>query len=799
MIKGKYKWIVQERDSASNKKAICEIIDCILYNRGITTKEDKDFFFSASLEKMHNPMDLPDMKKAIERIEKAKTEKITIYGDYDVDGITSTSILYMFLKENGYDVDYYVPDRLTEGYGFNIDAIQHIKSTGTRLIISVDTGIASIKEVEYAKEIGLDIIITDHHECQEVLPKACAVINPKRPDSIYPFGELAGVGVTFKLIHGLAITWGNVNTIWKYLDIVAVGTVADIVPLVDENRIIVKYAFDTIPSTWNIGLEALLEITGNKNKKISSGIIGFQIAPRLNATGRLGDAKKGIELFTTTDKEIAKKIAHELNEENKKRQEIEQNILNLAVEKIKQTPEIKKQKVIVVASEGWHNGVLGIVSSRITEKYYKPSIVLSIENGIATGSARSIEGFSIFDALCDSSIYLDKFGGHDMAAGLSLSEKQLEAFAKHINEYAQVVMDKETLTRKIKIDCELKEEHIQLSTVEALEKLEPHGVGNPTPVFMYKGKVYSSQGIGADGKHLKMKLYTPSQSIDAVGFNMGGKEELIGQDEEIQLVGSLQKNEWLGNITPQFIVKDIQSSETENISSQYYFSLYKTLKEPTIEQLKKNVWKEQAKVTLDSIKDETGIILLVHTKQGLEEIDFYIKNNGNTFTSDVQICYISSCEQNNNIILVNGITEGIDLSKYSRIIQYEPDWRANPISNQYIISNYDYHINQLQYMIPKREDCIALYRFLKQLYSKKTNQISMHVLKRELKLNQMTEYKILQILDIFKELRLITYEYKEDNGVIIFEISEGIKTDLEKSARYICLSEFDTNLRNLDN
>lgn len=697
MIIGNYKWTMKNNHGLlENSKTSQEIIDAILTERGIMTPEEKKLFLSPDLEKMHNPMELPDMAKAVARIEAAKAsgEKITIYGDYDVDGITSTSILYLFLKENGYSIDYYIPDRVSEGYGFNIEALESIRNAGATLLISVDTGISANAEVEFAKEIGLDIIITDHHECPETLPDATAVINPKRLDSVYPFKELAGVGVAFKLIHALAMVFGNVDTIWRYIDIVAVGTVADIVPLVDENRIIVKNAFDTIPTTWNVGLDALLEVSKQRDKKISAGTIGFQIGPRLNVAGRLGDAKKGVELFTTNDPSLAMEIARNLDAENKKRQAMEQEIVNLAIKKIDEDPSIRNQKVIVVASEGWHKGVIGIVASRITERYYKPSVVISIqEDGSATGSARSIEGFSLYEALCASEDFLTKFGGHDMAAGLSLDKDKINAFRDRINTHAQPIIDKAMLRRKIKIDCELSESQINIPLAEALEELEPYGIGNPTPVFAYKSKVYSTRVIGADATHLKMQLYTPDRLIDAIGFSMAYQEKIITKDDTIMIAGNLQKNEWLGKVSPQLVIKDIKSPEEETQKSEYYLALYEEMPEPTAEKLK-------------------------------------------VFTNSSENCYISSYE------------------------------------------------DSLKHMIPTRDDAVAVYRYLKGQSMTNSHDISMHALQRDLKLAYMSEYKVLQVLDIFTELGLLGYKYKMKNGIIKFNIIEGVKNDLTNSKKY---------------
>lgn len=707
MIIEKYKWMI---DSNKDSK---DIINDILEDRGIVSLEDKEMFLFPQLDKMHNPMKLEDMDRAVRRIVSAKenNEKITIYGDYDVDGITSTSILYMYLKDNGHEVDYYIPNRIIEGYGFNKKALEEINERGTSLIISVDTGISANEEVEYANGLGLDIIVTDHHECQEDLPDAYAIINPKRLDSNYPFQELAGVGVAFKLIHALAINYNNIDSIWKYIDIVAIGTVADVVPLIDENRIIVKNAFDTIPSTWNVGLRSLLEVSGCKDGKISSGTIGFQLGPRLNVAGRLGDAKKGVELFTTSSKELADQISKDLDSENKKRQEIEQDIFEQAVRQIESNAEISKDNVIVVASEGWHNGVIGIVASRLTELYYKPSIVISIEKDKATGSARSIEGFSMFDALCNSSDYLIQYGGHDMAAGLSLSEDKIYGFRKHINGYSKGIIDEDMLRRKLKIDYIINDEHISLDMVEELESLEPYGVANPTPIFAYPAKVYSVRNIGSDGSHLKMQFYTKDKLIDSIGFHIGDLSDVISKDEEILVAGNLQKNEWQGKVSPQIVIKDIKSPKSEIMRSNFYLSLYKESPEPMVENLK-------------------------------------------VFTNSIEVCYINSYGSKG-------------LEKTSK--------------------NFE---KLLGYIIPTRKDCAFIYKSLQNFHKRQRNEVSIHLLKSQAKKKDMTEYKILQILDVFSQLGLVSYRFNFNNGLIEFNIIDGVRTELSKSKRYRQLSEF---------
>lgn len=710
MIVGKYQWKMENHDKKPQYKSEQAIIDIILEKRGFITEQEKQLFLTPSFDNMHDPMDLLDMEKSVKRIEQAKenNEKITIYGDYDVDGITSTAILYMFLKENGYNTDYYIPDRIDEGYGLNKEALESIKNNGTALLISVDTGISAIEEVDFANQIGLDIIITDHHECQDVLPDAIGVINPKRQDSKYPFKELAGVGVAFKLIHALAIQFNNVSSIWRYIDLVAIGTVADIVPLKDENRIIVKNAFKTIPTTWNIGLGALLKISGSQDRKISAGTIGFQIGPRLNVAGRLGDAKKGVELLTSQDPDLAQAIAKQLDEENKKRQQIEQEILDLAIKKIEKTEDIKDQKLIVVSGQGWHNGVIGIVASRITERYYKPSIVMSIgKDGMATASARSISGFSMFEALCDSKDYLVKFGGHDMAAGLSLKEEDIKNFTRHISDYANTVIDEEMLIAKIKVDCDLDQDNINLSMAEELEELEPYGVGNPTPVFRYQGEVYSAEGIGDEKKHLRLKLYTPSELINGIGFNMGEQSKQMIQGQKIEVIGNLQKNTWRGHSTPQLVIKDIKSPEKEIIRGEFYLSLYKALPEPTAQKFK-------------------------------------------VFTNSIENCYISM----------------------NKISDIEQEYQR-----------------QLNYMLPTRQDAGALYRYIRSQDILNIDEIDLHICKRDLKLDYMTQYKLLQIFYIFEELGLLSYNFNQDTGIITFKIVEGVTNDLTNSKRYQYLNQ----------
>jgi single-stranded-DNA-specific exonuclease len=535
----------------------------LLLNRGVATKEAIELFLDPTLDKLYDPFILKDMKKATKRILLAidQGEQITIYGDYDVDGITSTSILYMFLKEIGGLVNYYIPDRVTEGYGMNKGAVEQIVKDGTQLIITVDTGITALEEAKLVKSLGVDLIITDHHECSDVIPEALGVINPKQSDCHYPFDMLAGVGVAFKLIQGLSRILNIECTIWKYLDIVAIGTVADIVPLQDENRVIVKNAFKTMANTWNIGLAALMKVCDLNTKKITAGMIGFGIGPRLNAAGRLGDAKRGVQLFTSTDEVLAAQIAEELNAENIKRQKIEKEIYEEVVSIIDNTIDIENTKVIVALGEGFNHGVIGIVASKICEKYYRPTIILTGNEGVASGSARSVEGFSIYDALCTCKDILDKFGGHEMAAGMSLMQDKVDELRTRLNDYASKTMSADTLVKKISADMMIEVKATTIPFIEKIESLEPYGMGNPEPRFIVSGVVDNIVQIGKEKNHIKISLKDETSKVEGILFNRIEFYDYIRKDNKVSLICSLGINEWNHNKNPQFMIKDMKYSK----------------------------------------------------------------------------------------------------------------------------------------------------------------------------------------------------------------------------------------------
>lgn len=532
----------------------------ILAEKNFQTDDEIDVFLNPKRSDFRNPFDMPDMTKAIDRIIKAidNKEKIIIYGDYDADGITSTTILKRFFKDIGVDADYYIPNRLSEGYGMSISAVEKIAEMGYNLIITVDCGITSVNEVERAKELNVDVIITDHHEPAENIPEAVAVVDCKRKDNKYPFRELAGCGVAFKITQALSEKLNiNENEYLKYLDIACIGTISDIVPLVDENRIIAKLGLLLVNQTRNIGLRELIKLTGYK--KITSESVSFGISPRINACGRMGHQEVALELFLTNDPIKARELAKKLEDFNKERQQIEKRIYEEAEELIQENKEAEKPCVIL-GKENWHHGIIGIVSSKITEKYYKPSVLVCFEGEDARGSGRSIKGFDLHEALLNLKEYLVTAGGHSMAAGLSLKTNDFENFKKAFEEYAKDKITPEMLESEILIDEEIKKEDANISSVNELSLLEPFGEGNSKPCILYKNLKIKSIRTLSEGKHIKMTLQDDNINIDAIGFNMGNLAEDYRIDDVIDVVGNIEINTFNNRDSVQINLKDIRKS-----------------------------------------------------------------------------------------------------------------------------------------------------------------------------------------------------------------------------------------------
>lgn len=567
----KKKWIISPYDSQlqlkiSEELNISPVLAQLCINRGMTTLQEVDNFIRISPRKIHDPFTFSHMRQAVNLIEETikNQEKILIYGDYDVDGITATSLLYLYLKSRRSSVSYYIPDRLEEGYGLNEEAINWAYRQGYKLIITVDCGISSAYEAGIAKSLGLNIIITDHHTPPEKLPDVAAIINPKVKDSGYPFLDLAGVGVAWKLAQALEINsrvWNNGQDVIldEYLDLVSLGTVADVVPLIGENRIIVSLGLKNIAASQRPGIKALLFVTGLENKLVSSGQVGFILAPRLNAVGRLAKASLAVKLLTGLEYRECLFQANELEQMNSRRQEVEGDILEEALRMIEERVNLADNFVIVLASENWHPGVIGIVSSRLVEKYYRPVVLLAIEGDTAKGSARSIEEFDIYQAFRHCQELLMQFGGHKMAAGIKLKKENIQPFQKTINNYASAIINKDLIVPKVKIDLELDANGAEGIYIEDSESLSPFGSGNVQPVFLYRNlRIVEAKAVGNNQSHLKVIFDAGDYLIDGVGFQLSHHLSWIKSFCRVDVAATLEKNKWNGSEKIQLVLKDLR-------------------------------------------------------------------------------------------------------------------------------------------------------------------------------------------------------------------------------------------------
>lgn len=554
-IKEKNETLIEEYEK---KFKVSKMLAQMLVAKNIA-EDEVETFLNPTIDNLHNPYLLNDMEKLVTRVLKAKeeNENIVIYGDYDVDGITSITVLHSFLKDIGIASTYYLPDRLTEGYGLNNAALLKLKEGGATLVITVDCGISAIEEAKYAKSIGLDLVITDHHECGEVLPEALAVVNPKRPDSNYPFAMLAGVGVTFKVINALAMKLGlEKESYLKYIDIVAMGTIADIVPLLGENRVITYNGITALKNTNNIGIKALMKVAGIS--KVTSDTVSFMIAPRINACGRMNDASIAVKLLLCDNQVKAYDLAKALDNQNIQRQAVEKQIYKEAIEIINEK-ELHKKKTIVIAKKGWHQGVIGIVASKLTEIYLKPVVLLAIdEQGKCHGSARIPQGLSLYAAISKCSEYLVSFGGHELAAGLSLDEKNVQNFADKFEETIKQ-MKSDEFTKTIEIDVVTENKNIDFNLIRDVARLAPFGQNNKMPTFLCKNFKVTSISTLKENKHLKFTLQDCNNNIiDAIYFGGGTRRDEVVLGDKIDLVFTVNVNVFMGNIKIQYMVVDFK-------------------------------------------------------------------------------------------------------------------------------------------------------------------------------------------------------------------------------------------------
>ena len=568
-----------------------ELFSVLLYNRGYRSAEEARHFLRFEEADFHDPYLLKDMEKAVERVFEAidRGEKICIYGDYDVDGVTSVSMLYLYLCELGADVCIKIPKREGEGYGVSCAAVKTLADNLVKLIITVDTGITAAAEVEYGKTLGVDFVLTDHHECRSDLPVACAVVNPHRPDCSYPFKELAGVGVVFKLVcaceirrcreKGMAVVDGIRNICAKYADLTALGTIADVMPIVDENRLIVSMGLKLMEDSPRPGLAALIDASSSKKtdgapakkRKITSGMIGFGVAPRINAAGRISDAAIAVRTLLAPAGEEAERYAEELCAINRQRQIEENRIAEQAYEMIEDMPDLDDNPVIVLDSNEWQQGIIGIVSSKITERYGLPSILVSFYGSMGDeespfddgkGSGRSIKGLNLVEALSHCEDLLVKYGGHELAAGLTVKRGDLEAFRERINEYARENLNEDAFKIKLEADCEIEMADVNLDFAKELQYLEPYGTGNATPLFVMRDVTVKKITYTKGGEHTRLYLEKNGMAVNAMYFSVG--EGMLGFEsgDLIDLLFNIDINDYRNVLSAQMIVRDARLAQS---------------------------------------------------------------------------------------------------------------------------------------------------------------------------------------------------------------------------------------------
>ena len=589
----------------------------LLVSRGITDDfELENFCFDSSM--LLDPYELKDMDKAVERIKVAvaKGEKIAVYGDYDADGVTATALLYLYFKSLGVEVTTYIPDRNSEGYGLNMKAVKSLCEEGVQLIITVDNGISAHKEAEYIRELGMELVITDHHKATAVLPDAVAVVNPHRLDCPSSYKDYCGVGVAFKLISAISDEDDEV-ILSRYADIITLGTIGDVMPLMGENRKIVKAGLELINLGTNPGIKALKEISGMKGKTLNSTSVAFSLVPRINAIGRMSHAKKAFEVLVSEDVDSALKKAQEIDRSNSDRQEKEREILAEVQRQIDENPEILDERVLIFSGKNWHGGVIGIVAARLVGKYGKPCFVITDDGENAKGSARSIEGFSLYDAVSSASELLEHWGGHVLAAGFGMKSENTESFRKAILSYAKSI---EMPFAQNIIDCKLKAAAVDADILPLINCLEPFGAGNPQPTFgLYGMTVTGVQAIGG-GKQMRITVRKGESTLTAVYFGVTPDKFLYQAGDTVDLAVRLERNEYMSQVKVGVYIKDIRMSGTDDMRYLKSVRLYEKMK--------------RREVLTQKQKDFLKI-----TRQEIAEVYRYIKKCGGWYADTDLLCY----------------------------------------------------------------------------------------------------------------------------------------------------------------
>ncbi len=802
-------WKIRETDIKTSKKLAMElklplIIAQLLVNRGITSAESAYDFLYPDISKLHSPTLMKGIPQAVDRIRKAinNKENIWIYGDYDVDGITSVSLLTTCLSRLSAKVDYYIPHRIDEGYGLNNDGLLELKNKGCNLIITTDCGISSYDEVKYANDLGMDVIITDHHEPSDKLPPALVIIDPKLEDSGYPFDGLAGVGVAFKLACALFDNSDN-DFLNSQLDLVAMGTIADVVPLVGENRIIAKYGLEAINRSERAGIKALCQVSNLEQGKIDSYAVSYRLSPRINAAGRIDTALNAVRLMTTDSYQSAIELAQRLDKANKDRQNIEKYIMDSVYKQI-QKLDIDRQKCLILAEEKWHQGVIGIAASKIQESYYKPTILISLDGDMGHGSARSIPEFDMFSALTKCSHLLTKFGGHKSAAGLSIQKENIDRFRIEFSKIVENELSKDDLIPKVNIDAEVSLSDFSEKVIEQLSLFEPYGLGNPQPLFAVNGLLVKGfPGTDKSGKHLRMTLTDGKSTFGTIAFNKGNLERKLSEKNiKLNVACRPYINIWNDSKFIELKIEEIALRDSEN---EYAVEIVNGEEFTNLPQIKiidrRNIPDKRRYIQRLVLQGEKSL-LYVRDDLAVDQLNKIILSTGTKMK--IGLCYCkSSDEEIDNIksMLINDelklaiscIPFNEPLLGLKHLVFCHPTFTMDsfidscapaieseePVNIHLIFNNNDIDIvtKILNQRYPDRKMLVTIYRKIKELYEiNKTSLLDIKEIETGLNIEEPKEIILSSALSIFEELRIL--EKQDNNGKI------SLLNSLEENKRY---------------
>ncbi|MGQ9609980.1 MAG: single-stranded-DNA-specific exonuclease RecJ [bacterium] len=802
-------WKIQESDIKTSKKLAIElklplIIAQLLVNRGIVDAESAYDFLYPDLNKLHSPVLMKGIPQAVDRIRKAINDKesIWIYGDYDVDGITSVSLLTICLKRLGAKVDYYIPHRIDEGYGLNKDGLLELKNKGCNLIITTDCGISSYDEVNYANDLGMDVIITDHHEPPDKLPPALVIIDPKLTDSGYPFYGLAGVGVAFKLACALVGDSDN-NFLLSQLDLVAMGTIADVVPLIGENRIIAKYGLEAINRSERAGIKALCQISSIEQGKVDSFTVSYRLSPRINAAGRIDTAFNAVQLMTADSYQSAIELAQRLDKANKDRQNIEKYIMD-SVHKQIQKLNVKNEKCLILAEEKWHQGVIGIVASKIQELYYRPTILISLDGDVGHGSARSIPEFDIFDALTKCSHLLSKFGGHKSAAGLSIPRENINKFRVEFSKIVESKLSENDLQPKVDIDAEVSLSEFSEKIIEQLSLFEPYGLGNPQPLFAVNGlSVKGFPGTDKSGKHLRMLVTDGKNTFGTIAFNKGTLErEFSEKNIKFSIACRPYINVWNDSKSielkiEEFILGDSINEHKREIVSDGEFTNLSQIK--IID--RRNI-PDKRRYIQRLISQGEKSLLYVRDDLAVDQLNKIILST--TPKMKIGLCYCKTPDEEiDNIkymlvqdelkLAISCIPFDEPLPGLKHLVFCHPTLTMDsfinscapaieveePVNIHLIFNNNDIDIitKLLNQRYPNRKVLVMIYRKIKELYeTNKSNFLDIREIETELNIEDSKGIILSNALSIFEELKILE---KQDNSGRI-----SLLNSLDRNKRY---------------